>query len=73
MDNTKQTCDIIRDKYPEFFKDNMWAIISTSIDHKDWASRVITRNDEDNLTLLDLAHDIKGLSLSSDDHFLPRI
>jgi hypothetical protein len=72
MDNTMKACETIRENYPVFFKENMWAIISACVDNEEWSERIVTKSQEGVPRLQDIAHDIKGLSID-DELFLPRI
>ena len=74
MDNTMKACETIRENYPVFFKENMWRVIDICMNNEEWSERVVIESRRDMMPRLqDIAHDIKGLSLSSDHHFLPRI
>ena len=73
MDNTMKACEAIRENYPVFFNENMWRIISTCVDNEEWSERIVTKSQEGVPRLQDIAHDIRGLALSSDHLFLPRI
>tara|TARA_R110002020_G_scaffold290332_1_gene505830 strand:+ start:358 stop:579 length:222 start_codon:yes stop_codon:yes gene_type:complete len=73
MDNTANACEIIRENYPVFFKENMWAIISACVDNEEWSERIVINSRRDMMPRLqDIAHDIRGLSVD-DELFLPRI
>jgi hypothetical protein len=67
-----QAIAIIRDNLPEWFKENLWYVIQTCIDHEDWCERLVEKDQIDLLFTNDIVHDIKGL-LNKDEHFLPRI
>ena len=67
-----QAIAIIRDNLPEWFKENLWYVIQTCIDHEDWSRRLVEKDQIDLLFTNDIVHDIKGL-LNKDEHFLPRI
>ena len=74
MDNTMKACEAIRENYPVFFNENMWHIISACVDNEKWSERIVKESRRDMMPRLqDIAHDIKGLALSSDHLFLPRI
>ena len=67
-----QAIAIIRDNLPEWFKENLWDVIQTCIDHEDWCELLVEKDQIDLLFTNDIVHDIKGL-LNKDEHFLPRI
>ena len=73
LDATKLAMDVIRDNWPLFFKDNMWSIVDVCMNNAEWCDRLAEKSAENLLFLADVSHDISGLSLSSDHHFLPRI
>ena len=73
---TTTAVEIIRENFPVFFKNNMWSVVSVCMDNGDWCDRLVEKSTEDLLFLADVTHDIMGISdasLSSDEHFLPRI
>ena len=73
---TTTAVEIIRENFPVFFKDNMWSVVSVCMDNGEWCDRLVEKSTEDLLFLADVTHDVRGLihvSLSSDEHFLPRI
>jgi len=71
--STTNACEVIRENFPVFFKNNMSSVIDVCVKNEEWCDRLTEKSEEDLLFLSDVAHDIRGLSLSSDDHFLPRI
>ncbi len=76
MDNLTNACEIIRENFPVFFKDNMWSIVDVCMNNAEWCDRLAEKSVEDLLFLADVSHDINGLvqiSLREDEHFLPRI
>ena len=67
-----QAMDVIRDNAPQFFKQNVWQIISICLENEDWSERIVEQAEQDLLFMADITHDILGL-LNKDEHFVPRI
>ena len=67
-----QAMDVIRDNAPQFFKQNVWQIISICLENEDWSKRIVDQAEQDLLFMADITHDILGL-LNKDEHFVPRI
>ena len=71
-DVTTQAISVVRDNLPEWFRDNLWNVVSVCVDHEDWSKRLVEVERTNLLFTNDIVHDIKGL-LNKDEHFLPRI
>ena len=67
-----QAISVVRENLPEWFRENLWYVIQTCIDHEDWCKRLIEVERTNLLFTNDIVHDIRGL-LNKDEHFLPRI
>ena len=79
MKNLANACDIIKENFPVFFKDNMLTILGVCMENDEWCNRLVDKDENDLLFLADVSHDIRGMShgmLELDpfaEHFLPRI
>ena len=79
MKNLTNACEVIRENFPVFFKDNMLTILGVCMENDEWCNRLVDKSEDDLLFLADVSHDIQGMSngmLGLDpfaEHFLPRI
>ena len=71
-DLTTTDISVVRETLPEWFREILWYVIQTCIDHEDWCKRLVEVERTNLLFTNDIVHDIKGL-LNKDEHFLPRI